>query len=265
MISFDLDMTLLDHKTGTITPSALTAIRHLRKKHRIILATGRDMDNYYSAEYKDIILPDAIVHMNGTKITAGRQLLYEHLFNKELLERLLTFCEKEGFGIGMTEGDDDYYIHQEIVKASDISLWGSCGRNFKNPWDMMNKKIRTLAFIGNEEQVHIVKKAFPNLNMPLFAGRRGADVMESGCSKADGLRYLARYFGEKEDLCDTVVFGDSMNDLEVIREAGTGVAMGNAVSELKAVADYVTSPIDEDGIYRACLYLGLIPAGEVSL
>ena len=51
MISFDLDMTLLDHKTGEITPSALESIDILRKKHKIVLATGRDMDNYYSSIY----------------------------------------------------------------------------------------------------------------------------------------------------------------------------------------------------------------------
>ena len=48
MISFDLDMTLLDHRTDQITPSALEAIEKLRPKHKIVLATGRDMDNYYS-------------------------------------------------------------------------------------------------------------------------------------------------------------------------------------------------------------------------
>ena len=51
-----------------------------------------------------------------------------------------------------------------------------------------------------------------------------------------------------------------MNDLEIIREAGIGVAMGNAVSELKEAADYVTTPIGEDGIYRACVHLGLLEA-----
>ncbi|WP_430472358.1 HAD hydrolase family protein [[Clostridium] symbiosum] len=49
-----------------------------------------------------------------------------------------------------------------------------------------------------------------------------------------------------------------MNDMEVIIKAGIGVAMGNAVKELKEAADYVTSPIAEDGIYRACLHLGLL-------
>lgn len=259
MISFDLDMTLLDHGPGKITPSALAAIERLGPRHKIVLATGRDMDNYYSAPYRDIVKPDAIVHMNGTKITVGGRLLFEHLFDRELLVRLLTYCEKEGYAIGMTLDDDDYYIHPEVVADSDKRYWGGCGRNFKDPWDMLNLKIRTLAFFGCEEQVRRVEQDFPMLKMPMFAGKRGADVIEMGYSKADGLRRLAEYFGENTDLSDTVAFGDSMNDLEVIREAGIGVAMGNAVEELKKAADYVTSPIQEDGIYQACLHLGLFP------
>ena len=54
MISFDLDMTLLDHNTGKITPSALEAIDILRKKHKIVLATGRDMD---TVSYTHLTLP----------------------------------------------------------------------------------------------------------------------------------------------------------------------------------------------------------------
>ena len=123
---------------------------------------------------------------------------------------------------------------------------------------MLDMNIRTLAFIGDESQVRRVEAEFPTLKMPLFAGRRGADIMEHGISKAEGLSRLAAYFGEKEDLSDSVAFGDSMNDMEVIIKAGIGVAMGNAVKELKEAADYVTSPIAEDGIYRACLHLGLL-------
>ena len=88
MISFDLDMTLLDHASGRIPESALKAIEQLRKKHRIILATGRDMDNYFSVPYRDIVSPDAIIHMNGTKITVGGTMIYEHRFDLTLLEQL---------------------------------------------------------------------------------------------------------------------------------------------------------------------------------
>ena len=45
-----------------------------------------------------------------------------------------------------------------------------------------------------------------------------------------------------------------MNDFEVLQAAGTGIAMGNAVSELKEIADYVTAHIEEDGIFKTCRY-----------
>ena len=49
-----------------------------------------------------------------------------------------------------------------------------------------------------------------------------------------------------------------MNDYEIIRAAGIGVAMGNAIEELKTAADYVTDDIGRDGVYKACLHFGLI-------
>ena len=49
-----------------------------------------------------------------------------------------------------------------------------------------------------------------------------------------------------------------MNDYEVVQEAGIGIAMGNAVEELKMVADYVTDDIDRDGVWKACRHFGWI-------
>lgn len=49
-----------------------------------------------------------------------------------------------------------------------------------------------------------------------------------------------------------------MNDLEMIREVGVGIAMGNGVSALKEAADFVTANISEDGLKRALEYLELL-------
>ena len=62
-------------------------------------------------------------------------------------------------------------------------------------------------------------------------------------------------------MADTVAFGDSMNDIEIIQAAGIGVAMGNALETLKEAADYVTSDIGEAGVWKACVALGLIEEG----
>ena len=89
----------------------------------------------------------------------------------------------------------------------------------------------------------------------MFSSREGADIIEKDASKAEGLKRLCKLW--KIPLAQTIAFGDSMNDIEVVQEAGIGVAMGNAVDALKKVADYVTAPIGEDGIYKACEHLHL--------
>ena len=56
-------------------------------------------------------------------------------------------------------------------------------------------------------------------------------------------------------MSETIAFGDGGNDISILRRAGTGVAMGNAKDNVKAVADYVTTSVDNDGISRALAQL----------
>lgn len=62
----------------------------------------------------------------------------------------------------------------------------------------------------------------------------------------------------KRDIKDTIAFGDGRNDIEMLETAGLGIAMGNAVDEAKAVADYVTARIEDDGIQKALKKFKLI-------
>ena len=57
---------------------------------------------------------------------------------------------------------------------------------------------------------------------------------------------------------ETMAFGDGENDIDMIRFAGIGVAMGNAIKNLKSAADYITTDIDDDGIANALQHFGLI-------
>ena len=55
-----------------------------------------------------------------------------------------------------------------------------------------------------------------------------------------------------------MAIGDGGNDIAMLEHAGVGVVMGNASDEVKAVADYVTDSVDEDGVYNALKHFGLI-------
>lgn len=83
-----------------------------------------------------------------------------------------------------------------------------------------------------------------------------ADATVSGVDKGDALRVVADRL--HISLEDTYAFGDGINDISMLKAAGHGVAMGNAVDELKNAAEYVTTGILEDGVKNALLHYGLI-------
>jgi hydroxymethylpyrimidine pyrophosphatase-like HAD family hydrolase len=75
-------------------------------------------------------------------------------------------------------------------------------------------------------------------------------------NKKQGILDVLDYFERPAQ--DVVVFGDDVNDLVMFDKRWTSIAMGNAVDELKAQADYVTDRNVEDGIYNACRKFGWI-------
>lgn len=256
IVSFDMDMTLLDHADYEIPESALRALERLREHYYIVIATGRDLDSQYSAGLKEKVNPDAVIHLNGTKITVGDTMIYEHCMDRELVHRLLDFAKENDFAMGITTGADDYFINPEYVVRHDMRRWGMSERNFQDPEKLYDMKIRTLCYIGEESGAKLVEQKFPEVKLPLFSSKEGADVIERSASKAEGLKRLCAYY--QIPVSRTVAFGDSMNDYEIIKEAGIGVAMGNSIEELKQAADYVTSSIREDGVWNACVHLHLI-------
>lgn len=256
--SFDIDMTLLDHKDFKIPDSAYRALDRLRERYYIVLATGRDLDSKFSSGLEELVHPDAVIHLNGTKITVGGKLIYEHCMDRELVKRLLQFAEGREFAIGLTTGTEDYYVNPQYVTAHDMFRWGESSRNYQDPWELLHQKVRTLTYIGAPPGAKLVEEAFEEVKLPMFSSNTGADIIELAASKAEGLKRLCAYYGVQ--MKDTVAFGDSMNDFEIIQAAGIGVAMGNALGELKAAADYVTTAVGEDGIWNACVNLGLIDA-----
>ena len=84
----------------------------------------------------------------------------------------------------------------------------------------------------------------------------GTDWLDKTASKARGIQTALQKLGLK--MADAMAFGDAHNDMEMLQTVGFGVAMGNAVPEIKAIADYVCPPINEDGIYRGLVDLGIL-------
>ena len=187
IFSLDLDMTLLDHKTWEVPPSAMEALEHIRKDSVIVIASGRNMDHEMSSMYCDIIKPDGVIHMNGTRVEAGGNVLFEHLMDKDRLRSLLSYADEHGYSMGISTGGYDYYIHPEGVTRMDEIRWGVSERNYRDGWELMELPVRTLAYIGGPQGAKEMEEHFSDFKFPMFSGNMGADVVEREASKAKGL------------------------------------------------------------------------------
>lgn len=92
--------------------------------------------------------------------------------------------------------------------------------------------------------------------MRYFAGQLIVEPAE----KYKGILEMVELMGGNKD--NIVTFGDGLNDISMIEQAPLGIAMGNAIDELKEKATYVTDTCDNDGIYKACLHYGWISEDE---
>ncbi len=99
---------------------------------------------------------------------------------------------------------------------------------------------RVVAQFRPEPELHVVKVFLP------YNDLWAVDFTRWGVDKAAGTRRLAQMLGV--EVQDMVAAGDSYNDLPLLQVCGLAIAMGDAPQELKAMADYVAPPAEEDGL-----------------
>jgi Cof subfamily protein (haloacid dehalogenase superfamily) len=75
---------------------------------------------------------------------------------------------------------------------------------------------------------------------------RAVEVLMPGVSKARGLAWVAQGLGVTPE--ETVAIGDADNDIEMLQWAGLGIAMGNGMPGVKAIAGWIAPPVEEDGV-----------------
>ena len=116
-----------------------------------------------------------------------------------------------------------------------------------NSFDNIDEEVEKICIlIETPEQREIIASCLPsNLNVH-FTKDNLALIMNSEATKLRALSSLLNYL--KISFKDTVAFGDDINDLEMLQAAGYGVAMGNALPEIKQIADFVTEDCDNDGL-----------------
>lgn len=264
LLALDVDGTLAarGHEVTSATRGALERARDAGLE--IVLATGR---RYRSTRrvIEALGFPVAAVCLGGSlvKDVAG-ETLDAHAFEPEAFRSVAGFLRERGHVVvgqldGSLSAGSDFVIDGSLVWDRWVSLYHQRNAGFAE-WrsslaDEPRGDVLVIGTFGEREELlslrHEVERALPDrlfVNVvPAFEeGGWYCEIVPAQISKWTGLAGLARKLGiPLHAIC---AVGDQRNDLPMIREAGLGVAMGNATPEVKAAADFVTGRHDEDGL-----------------
>lgn len=196
---------------------------------------------------------DAFVMLNGQLVLDKQQnVLYGMPIHGKAKEYLVEKFNDHTYPAVMVEQNEMYlnYISdhvREVNKVMSISLLPLS--------DYKGGDIYQVCAYLRPEEMYLID---PLADDCVFASWHygGKDIIAKGGGKMTGIRRYLDIIGITPE--EIIAFGDADNDVEMLRFAGIGVAMGNAAEEVKAVADYVTADVDDDGIEKALKHYNLI-------
>ena len=251
---FDIDGTLVSFKSHTVPESARRAIARLREQGvKVFIATGRLMKHV--GIVNDIEVDGYITVNGGYCITSAGEVIFESAFPRATVERVIDLSEQYGFDLNVMTHEDMY-----------VSSMGERVQKIASMINIMPTVADVRAIAATQPVVQMcpyISRELEQEIMPLLPDCVGSRWIETfmdlnvrGVDKSLGIQQVMNYYGLT--MAEAMAFGDGGNDLPMVRDAAVGVAMGNACDELKAVADYITSSVDEDGVSRALEHFGLI-------
>lgn len=251
---FDIDGTLVSFKTKSVPASAAKAINYLQGKGiKVIVSTGRSIT---AIDHIKHLAFDGFICFNGGVCTTHEgEVLYRETIHPGDIQSLVDYSHAHQLSYALM------YEHGARISgiAPDIlELHHHINLPLPPLVDRQNLDLHNVLqgniFLSPDVEEAFMQQVMPNCVAsrwtPLFA-----DVNPKGLSKLSGVHFFCDYFGI--DVAETIAFGDGGNDITMLQGAGIGVAMGNAMDDVKAIAKHVTTDVDDDGIWNALVHFGI--------
>ena len=257
LTSFDPD-NMTDKDFNAIHPSkaVVDAFGRLRNAgHRAFICTGRPL--WLVADGLRALNPVGIVAMAGATLEVEGRVVHEDCFDEDIVEELARRIIVAG-GEALFETNGATYSLEPVGVERSFLL----GAGVVHGVDQMrvDGRLRVgkvcinasdLARVANDDG--FIDREFELCN----TGGQNRELSPKGIDKGVGVARALEYLGRTGN-ARTFGFGDSGNDLGMLAAVETAVAMGNAMPEVKAVADYVTNDVAHDGTVTAMRHFGLI-------
>ena len=250
---FDVDGTVYSHESKCVPESTIEALKALRKKGiKTFLATGRHFSEIDEFPVGKIPF-DGYVMLTGQLCTDGkRNVIFGNAIDGADAEYLLNEFKKKEMPVMLVEKDKLYInLVNEIVINGQAEISSPIPEVMEYKGDPV---YQIICYGGKELEMELIPK-LPNCKITRWCPF-GIDVISKTGGKVTGIKKMLEVHGIGQE--EVIAFGDGENDIEMLQFAGIGVAMGNAEAEVKAVADYVTTDIDDDGILNALKHFEIL-------
>lgn len=267
MVCIDMDGTLLG-KGRKISQKNKDVIKEVHEKGiEIVVTTGRIYNNaaYFShmlgvkspviaangaivrdKETNSIIYSGYIPTLDCLEIinVLTKNKITFQLYTADTIYSSNAIC-KIGTELFMTKQIGYEMLKIKYVRINTMKEW----ENILSKDDCKITKCIALSF--NTKKIDNTKRALRKMNNITIcgSGKRSIEINYKDISKGNAVKALGEYYGIRKE--EIMCIGDNENDISMIKYAGLGVAMGNAIAGLKQLADYITDTNIEDGVAKA--------------
>ncbi len=268
LIAMDLDGTLFN-PDGIITEKTKEELKRVGTMGvHTVISTGRPFNGLPFEQIKDTQIEYAIT-TNGTSIyrIENKECLYENAMTFDvygpILEYILSkeihidlYIDGVGFtpvrcreNIGRIDVPESLRKYMIATRTPVEDLYGYVkDRGEKVQKINLNFYPQPDGSLLYREEVLRFLKANPDITV-VGGGFNNFEIQNAGATKSEGLRELTKLLNVPME--QTMAIGDSENDYSMINAAGIGVAMANASKDILAIADYITTSNEEDGVGEA--------------
>ena len=272
-IFLDVDGTLVaNHRE--MSKKVKERIKKAREKgHKVFIWTGRNKAGIKNE--LNAVEFDGIIASAGSYVEINNKVVHSAYFDNSLVNKITSVFDKFNIyynyecttmtfmtdemvslfigGINFEAGNAEF----ERLKVQEYDKF-----NIKDIKDYAKQGIHKICFISlkQEDVDNALKELKDDVNVVIHEmfdeTTINGELISKTDNKATGIQYAIDYLNI--DIKDTIAFGDSMNDYEMIDFVDHGVVMANGSTKLKEIASSICKSVEEDGVYDGFVNLGII-------
>ena len=254
LVAMDMDGTALN-SNHALSPRTIAAVKAVYSKGiKVIFATGR-MLNAVTRHLQEADMDGLVVAHNGALLVdLKNNLVYkDDRVLEEIVDAVYAYAKDKKIILHYNLGDQ---VIVEKERPLSTKYANELGISLAHVNDLSNslQLPTSILMLGKKDElenalVHIKELNLDGMNtvfIPWFNDYWMLQFLPYGAAKGKAVMELANQLGM--DSSQVMSFGDSYNDMEMIKESGIGIVTENACEALKEVADYITLSNDEDGV-----------------